>query len=51
MTLRLATLPSMHPLIETQRMELIALAKRRGVTGVRVDRCASVWLDEPQRRS
>jgi len=26
----------MHPLIETHRSELIALAKRRGVTGVRV---------------
>lgn len=26
----------MHPLIESHRAELIALAKRRGVTGVRV---------------
>ncbi len=26
----------MHPLIETQSTELIALAKRRGLTGVRV---------------
>ena len=26
----------MHPLIETHRDELIALARRRGVTGVRV---------------
>lgn len=26
----------MHPLIETHRNELIALARRRGVTGVRV---------------
>jgi len=26
----------MHPLIETHRTELLALAKRRGVTGVRV---------------
>lgn len=31
-----ATLPSMHPLIETHRTELLALARRRGVTGVRV---------------
>ena len=29
-------LPGMHPLIETHRAELIALAQRRGVTGVRV---------------
>ncbi len=26
----------MHPLIETHRTELLALARRRGVTGVRV---------------
>ena len=26
----------MHPLIKTHRLELIAIAKRRGVTGVRV---------------
>lgn len=26
----------MHPLIETHRVELLALARRRGVTGVRV---------------
>lgn len=32
----MATLPSMHPLIETHRAELLALARRRGVTGVRV---------------
>jgi uncharacterized protein len=33
---RMATLPRMHPLIETHRAELLALARRRGVTGVRV---------------
>ncbi len=32
----MATLPPMHPLIETHRAELLALARRRGVTGVRV---------------
>ena len=32
----MATLPRMHPLIETHRAELLALARRRGVTGVRV---------------
>ena len=32
----MATLPLMHPLIETHRAELLALARRRGVTGVRV---------------
>lgn len=32
----LATLSAMHPLIETHRAELLALARRRGVTGVRV---------------
>jgi uncharacterized protein len=32
----MATLPSMHALIETHRAELLALARRRGVTGVRV---------------
>lgn len=26
----------MHPLIETHRVELLALASRRGVTGVRI---------------
>jgi uncharacterized protein len=30
------TLPPMHPLIETHRTELLALAHRRGVTGVRI---------------
>lgn len=29
-------LPPMHPLIETHRAELLALARKRGVTGVRV---------------
>lgn len=33
---RLAKLMTMHPLIEAHRDELIALARRRGVTGVRV---------------
>ena len=32
----MATLPAMHPLIETHRAELLALARRRGVTAVRV---------------
>jgi hypothetical protein len=32
----MATLPNMHPLIETHRAQLLALARRRGVTGVRV---------------
>lgn len=32
----MATLTSMHPLIETHRAELLALAHRRGVTAVRV---------------
>ena len=32
----MAKLPSMHPLIETHRTELLALPRRRGVTGVRV---------------
>ena len=32
----LAALPSMHPLIETHPAELLALARRWGVTGVRV---------------
>lgn len=31
-----ATLERMHPLIETHRAELLALASRRGVTAVRV---------------
>lgn len=31
-----ATLRPMHPLIEAHRAELLALARRRGVTGVRV---------------
>ncbi len=30
------TLTPMHPLIETHRAELLALARRRGVTGIRV---------------
>ena len=33
---RMATLSGMHPLLETHRAELLALASRRGVTGVRV---------------
>ena len=33
---RVDKLPSMHPLIETHRDELLALARRRGITGVRV---------------
>jgi hypothetical protein len=32
----MATLPALHSLIETHRAELPALARRRGVTGVRV---------------
>ena len=32
----MATLPTMNSLIETHRAELLALARRRGVTGVRV---------------
>ena len=32
----MATLLAMHPLIETHRAELLALARRRGVTGVRI---------------
>jgi uncharacterized protein len=32
----MATLGSMHPLIEAHRANLLALARRRGVTGVRV---------------
>jgi len=32
----MATLQLMHALIETHRIELLALARRRGVTGVRV---------------
>ena len=32
----MATLPTMHPLIETHRADLLALARRRGVTAVRV---------------
>ena len=32
----MTTLCVMHPLIETHRSELIALAQRRGVTGLRV---------------
>jgi predicted nucleotidyltransferase len=32
----MATLPFMHPLIETHRAQLLALARSRGVTGVRV---------------
>ena len=30
------TPPAVHPLIESHRAELLALARRRGVTGVRV---------------
>lgn len=33
---RMAKLLNMHPLIETHRDELLALAHKRGVTGVRV---------------
>ena len=33
---RVAKLPCMHQLIETHRAELLALARSRGVTGVRV---------------
>ena len=32
----MATLPHMHPLIEHHRAELLALARRRGVTDVQV---------------
>ena len=32
----MAALATMHPLIETHRAELLALARRRGVTGVRI---------------
>ena len=32
----MATLLTMHTLLETHRAELLALARRRGVTGVRV---------------
>ncbi len=32
----MTTLPPMHPLIETHRAELLAMARWRGVTGVRV---------------
>ena len=32
----MATLLNMHTLLETHRAELLALARRRGVTGVRV---------------
>jgi uncharacterized protein len=32
----MATLPFMHVLIETHRNELLALARRRGVAGIRV---------------
>ena len=32
----MATLLAVHPLIETHRAQLLALASRRGVTGVRV---------------
>ena len=32
----MGTLPSLHPLIETHRAELLQLARRRGVVGVRV---------------
>ena len=33
---RMAKLPFMHELIETHRAELLALARRRGIAGVRV---------------
>lgn len=33
---RVAKLPGMHPIIEAHRDELMAIARRRGVTGVRV---------------
>ena len=33
---RIAEFPTMHPLIESHRDELIALARRRGLTRVRV---------------
>lgn len=33
---RIATLLHMHSLIETHRDELLALARRRGITGIRV---------------
>ncbi len=38
----------MHPLIETHRAELLALARRRGVTGVRVfgSMCCDAGGDE-----
>lgn len=32
----MATLRAVHPLIETHRAQLLALASRRGVTGVRI---------------
>lgn len=35
-TAGLTTLSCMHPLIEAHRNELVALARRRGVTGIRV---------------
>jgi predicted nucleotidyltransferase len=43
----------MHPLIETHRAELLALARRRGVTGVRVFGSMSRGdgSDEQRRRS
>ena len=37
----------MHPLIETHRAELLALARRRGVTGVRVFGSMSRGDDSP----
>ena len=37
---RIAALPAMHALIESHRAELLVLARRRGVTGVRV--CGSM---------
>lgn len=32
----IATLEAMHPLLETHRAELLAMARKRGVTAVRV---------------
>ena len=37
----------MHPLIETHRAELLAMARRRGVTGVRVFGSMSRGDDSP----
>ena len=37
----MATLSTMHPLIDTHRAALLALARRRGVTDVRLFGCMS----------